>query len=200
MARLLIGHLRKAYGQQTVLAGASMIFEEGRIYSILGRNGAGKTTLFNCIHGDLPYEAGEIALLDGETAHPLQFEEVGMVSASPVLPEYLTGYEFIHFFLKLHGRTERSVEEWLQLVRIEPADYFKLIKSYSYGMKNKLQLLCCLIRKPKVILLDEPLESVRVAMMAGTLHPKPISIGTKLRPERPILRSSLSMTKATLAM
>ena len=159
MARLLIGHLRKAYGQQTVLAGASMIFEEGRIYSILGRNGAGKTTLFNCIHGDLPYEAGEIALLDGETAHPLQFEEVGMVSASPVLPEYLTGYEFIHFFLKLHGRTERSVEEWLQLVRIEPADYFKLIKSYSYGMKNKLQLLCCLIRKPKVILLDEPLSS-----------------------------------------
>lgn len=99
MARLLIGHLRKAYGQQTVLAGASMIFEEGRIYSILGRNGAGKTTLFNCIHGDLPYEAGEIALLDGEAAHPLQFEEVGMVSASPVLPEYLTGYEFIHFFL-----------------------------------------------------------------------------------------------------
>ena len=82
-----------------------------------------------------------------------------MVSASPVLPEYLTGYEFIHFFLKLHGRTERSVEEWLQLVRIEPADYFKLIKSYSYGMKNKLQLLCCLIRKPKVILLDEPLSS-----------------------------------------
>ena len=159
MARLLIGHLRKAYGQQTVLAGASMIFEEGRIYSILGRNGAGKTTLFNCIHGDLPYEAGEIALLDGEAAHPLQFEEVGMVSASPVLPEYLTGYEFIHFFLKLHGRTERSVEEWLQLVRIEPADYFKLIKSYSYGMKNKLQLLCCLIRKPKVILLDEPLSS-----------------------------------------
>ena len=159
MARLLIGHLRKAYGQQTVLAGASMIFEEGRIYSILGRNGAGKTTLFNCIHGDLPYEAGEIALLDGEAAHPLQFEEVGMVSASPVLPDYLTGYEFIHFFLKLHGRTERSVEEWLQLVRIEPADYFKLIKSYSYGMKNKLQLLCCLIRKPKVILLDEPLSS-----------------------------------------
>ena len=40
MARLLIGHLRKAYGQQTVLAGASMIFEEGRIYSILGRNHA----------------------------------------------------------------------------------------------------------------------------------------------------------------
>lgn len=159
MARLLIDHLRKAYGQQTVLAGASMIFEEGRIYSILGRNGAGKTTLFNCIHGDLPYEAGEIALLDDEAAHPLQFEEVGMVSASPVLPEYLTGYEFIHFFLKLHGRTERSVEEWLQLVRIEPADYFKLIKSYSYGMKNKLQLLCCLIRKPKVILLDEPLSS-----------------------------------------
>ena len=44
------------------------------------------------------------------------------------------------------------------------------------------------------------LERVRVAMMAGTLHPKPMSMGTKERPERPIFRSSLSMTKATRAI
>ena len=51
-----------------------------------------------------------------------------------------------------------------------------------------------------VIFLSRSLASVRVAIMAGTLHPKPISMGTKLRPERPILRSSLSITKATRAM
>ena len=43
-------------------------------------------------------------------------------------------------------------------------------------------------------------ESVRVAMMAGTEQPKPMSMGTKLRPDRPIFRSSRSMTKATRAM
>lgn len=51
-----------------------------------------------------------------------------------------------------------------------------------------------------VIFRSRSLESVRVAMMAGTLHPNPMSMGTKLRPERPILRSSLSITKATRAM
>ena len=51
-----------------------------------------------------------------------------------------------------------------------------------------------------VIFLSRSEETVRVAMMAGTVQPKPISIGTKLRPERPIFRSSLSITKATRAM
>lgn len=157
--QLIIRNLSKAYGKQVVLQDTSFYFEQGKIYSIIGRNGAGKTTLFNCINGDLKYESGSIMLSDGVIEKPLGFCEVGMVSASPILPEYLTGYEFIHFFLKLHGKKERSVEDWLELVRIERKDYFKLIKSYSYGMKNKLQLLCCLIRDPKVILLDEPLSS-----------------------------------------
>ena len=51
-----------------------------------------------------------------------------------------------------------------------------------------------------VILRSRSLERVRVAMMAGTEQPKPISIGTKLRPESPMRRSSWSMTKATRAM
>ncbi|HHW21496.1 MAG TPA: ABC transporter ATP-binding protein [Clostridiaceae bacterium] len=156
---LHIQNLSKSYGKQNVLKDASFSFEQGKIYSILGRNGAGKTTLFNCINGDLKYESGRILYSDGTTERPLTFSDVGMVSTSPVLPEYLTGYEFIHFFIKLHGRVERSAEEWLDLVRIEPKDYFRLIKSYSFGMKNKLQLLCCLIRNPKIILLDEPLSS-----------------------------------------
>ena len=51
-----------------------------------------------------------------------------------------------------------------------------------------------------VIFRSRSLERVRVAMMAGTEQPKPMSMGTKERPERPIFRSSLSITKATLAM
>lgn len=162
--QLIIEGLTKSYGTQTVLNSVGMVFEEGRIYSILGRNGAGKTTLFNCLNADIPYEAGSVALSDGGAARALRFDDIGMVSASPMLPEYLTGYEYIHFFIRLHGHGGRTVEDWLALVRIEEKDYFKLIKSYSYGMKNKLQLLCCLIRKPKVILLDEPLSSFDIVV------------------------------------
>lgn len=159
---LHIRNLTKSYGKQTVLKDAGMSFEKGRIYSILGRNGAGKTTLFNCINGDLKYEGGNITCSDGTGERPLSFSDVGLVSDSPVLPDYLTGYEFIHYFIKLHGVEDRSTEDWLDLVWIDPSDYFKLIKAYSHGMKNKLQLLCCLIRNPGIILLDEPLSSFDV--------------------------------------
>ncbi len=101
--------------------------------------------------------------MDGAAESELTFEETGMVSASPILPEFLTGYEFINYFLSFNDShsiaAEHIVNNYFDLFRIQENDRHKLIKNYSYGMKNKLQLLCCLIRRPKVILLDEPLSS-----------------------------------------
>lgn len=161
MDKLIINGLCKKFGNQVVLNHASTEFEEGKIYSILGRNGAGKTTFFKCINHDLPYEGGEISLITEGNTRPVQFGDIGLVSASPVLPEFLTGYEFIRFFIKLNQESSNpaSIADFFDLVNICEADQHKLIRSYSYGMKNKLQLLCCLIRNPKIILLDEPLSS-----------------------------------------
>ncbi len=160
---LKITQLHKAYGENVVLNDLNYQFEEGKIYGIVGRNGAGKTTLFNCINRDISFEQGRVTLVDGEVESELTFEETGMVSASPILPEFLTGYEFIHYFLSFNDRhsvpDEAVVNNYFDLFRIQENDRHKLIKNYSYGMKNKLQLLCCLIRQPKVILLDEPLSS-----------------------------------------
>ena len=78
----------------------------------------------------------------------------------------------------------------------------KLIESYLrilFDIKM-LQKMCIRDRSMIVILRSRSEGSVRVAMIAGTLHPKPISMGTKLRPERPIFRSGLSMTNATRAI
>lgn len=159
--QLCIRNIYKHFDKKTVLDHTSFIFQEGSIYSILGRNGAGKTTLFCCISGDLLFEDGEVTLEDNGVSRSLTFEDVGIVSASPVLPDFLTGYEFIHFFVKLNREKEltASIDSYFDLVHIEEEDRHKLIKNYSYGMKNKLQLMCCLIRNPKVILLDEPLSS-----------------------------------------
>lgn len=161
--KLEIKNLVKSYQDKKVLCGADYIFEKGKIYGILGRNGAGKTTFFNCITRDVVYESGEMYLLFENERNPLQFDDIGFVSASPVLPEFLTGYEFIHFFVQLHREnqsgTMKTVEEYFKLVHIEERDQHRLLKEYSYGMKNKIQLLCCLIKNPRVILLDEPLSS-----------------------------------------
>ena len=159
--QLLVEGLSKKFDKKTVLNEIEFSFSKGKIYSILGRNGAGKTTLFRCISEDLSFEQGKICLVENEKKRKLSFADVGMVSASPVLPEFLTGYEFINFFVKLNEEdlNGKSIDDYFELMRIEEADRHKLIKHYSYGMKNKLQLLCCLIRRPKIILLDEPLSS-----------------------------------------
>jgi len=157
---LHIKNLVKNYKEKEVLRGAEYTFEEGKIYSILGRNGAGKTTLFNCMTKDVEFESGDMTLVENGLERELAFDDIGLVSASPVLPEFLTGYEFVKFFMELNQEAgERTMDEYFDLVRIEESDRHRLIKEYSFGMKNKLQLLGSLIKNPKIILLDEPLSS-----------------------------------------
>jgi len=159
---LILKDLYQSYSKTPVLCGANASFREGGIYSIIGRNGSGKTTLFNCISGNLRYQSGKILLSEQGVLQPIEFDDVGMVSASPMLPEYLTGYEFIHYFLKMRADNEIQSEKenyYFDLVRISNKDRHNLIKNYSYGMQNKIQLLCCLLRNPRILLLDEPLSS-----------------------------------------
>jgi ABC-2 type transport system ATP-binding protein len=91
--------------------------------------------------------------------------DVGYVLSTPVVPEFLTGYEFVKFFLEITGdpgKSGRTPDDWLSLVGLEKEDRNRLMRGYSHGMKNKMQMLCFLIGQPPVILLDEPLTSFDV--------------------------------------
>ncbi|MCR5822832.1 MAG: ABC transporter ATP-binding protein [Lachnospiraceae bacterium] len=159
--KLVITDLNKSYGKKEVLKDVNISFDEGKIYSLIGVNGSGKTTFFNCVDGDLVYNGGKVELEDenGER-RKLKFDDVGLVLDSPMLPDYLTGYEFLYFFASLHGeKDEKVIDSYFDMVQIKEEDRHRILRDYSFGMKNKIQLLCCLIRKPKVILLDEPLSS-----------------------------------------
>ena len=157
---LQIKNLTKMYSDKTVLDNIDVSFEKGKIYSIIGVNGAGKTTFFNCIDGDIRFDTGDVTITEDGITRKVEFEDIGLVSDSPILPDFLTGYEFINFFTELHKiKSDKTIDDYFDLVRINETDRHKLIKNYSFGMKNKVQLLCCIIRKPKIILLDEPLSS-----------------------------------------
>lgn len=161
---LVLTQLKKSFGDKVVLKDATFTFERGKIYGLLGRNGAGKTTLFNCLAGDLEYDGGTAQLRDGKP-RPLNPADIGYVFATPILPEFLTGYEFLKFIADVHpGKADRSIEAYFDLVKIGPEDQRRLIKDYSHGMKNKLQMLCQIIARPPVILLDEPLTSFDVVV------------------------------------
>lgn len=163
--KLVIEHLAKSYEKKEVLKDVSFSFESGKIYGLLGRNGAGKTTLFNCLNKDIRTDGGSFYFEENGNRRKLQAEDVGYVLSTPTVPEFLTGREFLKFFLDINEksiRNPKSIDEYFDYMSIEPEDRDKLLKDYSHGMKNKMQMLIQIIAKPKILLLDEPLTSLDV--------------------------------------
>lgn len=159
----VIQNLSKSFGKKEVLSNISFTFESGKIYGLLGRNGAGKTTLFNCINRDLKADSGE-CFIDQRSLKP---EDIGYVLSTPTVPDFLTGREFLKFFLDIHipgNEPLPPIDPYFDYVHIAADDRDKLMKDYSHGMKNKMQMLINIIAQPNVLLLDEPLTSLDVVV------------------------------------
>ena len=178
--KLIIENLQKNFENKEVLKSVNFSFEKGKIYGLLGRNGAGKTTLFDCINEDINIDGGTFYIEEDDIKRSVVAEDIGYVLATPVVPEFLTAREFLNFFIDVNCYKiddVQTIERYFDFVDIQPEDRDKLIKDYSHGMKNKLQLLVNIIAKPKVLLLDEPLTSFDVVvaddMKQLLMHIKP---------------------------
>ena len=142
-------------------------FQSGKIYGLLGRNGAGKTTLFNCLNKDIKADGGSFYFETGNGKRPTEAEDIGYVLSTPTVPEFLTGREFLKFFMDIHEgniHNPKTIDEYFDYVSIDTDDRDKLLKDYSHGMKNKMQMLINIIAEPNLLLLDEPLTSLDVVV------------------------------------
>lgn len=163
----VIEHLSKHFEKKEVLRDITFTFREGRIYGLLGRNGAGKTTLFNCINRDIRADGGAFFLETEEGRREIKPGDIGYVLSTPTVPEFLTGREFLKFFLDINEKSipnPKSPEEYFDYMSIAPEDQNRLLKDYSHGMKNKMQMLVNIIAQPNLLLLDEPLTSLDVVV------------------------------------
>ena len=164
----VISHLSKNFDQKEVLRDIDFTFEEGKIYGLLGRNGAGKTTLFNCLNRDLKPENGSFFFVDDAAVqHAVASSDIGYVLSTPTVPEFLTGREFLKFFLDINQESiahPQPLDAYFDFVSIAPEDRDKLLRDYSHGMKNKMQMIVNIIAEPKLLLLDEPLTSLDVVV------------------------------------
>lgn len=161
----VISHLVKNYGSKQVLKDADFAFEEGRIYGLLGRNGSGKTTFFNCINSDTDINSGEFYFREnGSGKIPVMPEDIGYLVSTPTVPEFMTGREFLKFFIEVHEeiKPDRTIDEYFDYMMVPEDDRDRLLKDYSHGTKNKMQMLLNIIAAPKLMLLDEPLTSLDV--------------------------------------
>lgn len=165
--KLVVKSLKKNFEKKEVLKDINFEFEKGKIYGLLGRNGAGKTTFFNCLNEDLDIDAGDFYIEDNDVKRKMEAEDVGYVLSTPNVPEFLTAREFLKFFIDINKKrikNEKTIDEYFEFMKIEEEDRDRLLKDYSHGMKNKMQMLVNIIANPNVLLLDEPLTSFDVVV------------------------------------
>ena len=165
--KFIIDHLAKSFEDKQVLKDIDFTFESGKIYGLLGRNGAGKTTLFNCVNRDIKADRGSFYIRSDRNQRDVTAEDIGYVLSTPTVPEFLTGREFLKFFIDINEasiKNLKSIDAYFDIMSIAPEDRDKLLKDYSHGMKNKMQMLINIIANPNILLLDEPLTSLDVVV------------------------------------
>ena len=133
----------------------------GEIYGLLGTNGSGKSTTMRMLLGLLKPTSGTARIW----GYDIKKESVeakrlmGYVPEEPVLPESLTGWEYINYVSDIWqiprgSEREEEIDELLELLDIKDASD-DLIETYSKGMSRKISLVAALIHRPRVLILDE---------------------------------------------
>ena len=165
--KLEIIDFSKSFDKKEIFNEVNFTFESGKIYGLIGRNGIGKTTFFNCLNEDVPINSGKFYLEDEFGKGELNSRDIGYITSTPIIPEFLTAREFIDFFIEINKdriKDLKDIDYYLDLVKINKEDCDKLMKDFSHGMKNKMQILINIISNPKIILLDEPLTNLDVVV------------------------------------
>jgi ABC transporter DrrB family efflux protein len=151
----------KRFGSTTALAGVDLEVPEGMVFGLLGPNGAGKTTLVRILATLLEPDAGRAELLglDVVAESSSVRELLALTGQFAAVDELLTGRENLEMFGRLFrlspGEARRRAAELLE--RFELADAAdRTAKTYSGGMRRRLDLASSLLTQPRVLFLDEP--------------------------------------------
>ncbi|MGQ9611962.1 ATP-binding cassette domain-containing protein [Chloroflexus sp.] len=157
--------LVKRYGNLTALNHVNLQAPSGKIYALLGPNGAGKTTLLSILTTLLPPTAGTARILGYDVSREAAEvrRRIGVTFQEMVLDPLLTGRETLDF----HGRLYRlpaavrrqRIRDLVELVQLTDA-IDRPVKSYSGGMKRRLELARGLMTNPQVLVLDEPTQGL----------------------------------------
>ncbi len=148
--------LRKSFAGREVLRGIDLVVEAGECFAFLGHNGAGKTVTTEILEGYLPRDAGRVAVLDQDPAHPSRQwrERIGVVLQEMELIPALTVEETVAMFADLYT-DPRPVRDVLELVGLSSMRGSR-IAGLSGGERRRVDVALGLIGNPELLFLDEP--------------------------------------------
>jgi ABC-2 type transport system ATP-binding protein len=153
--------LVKVYGDLRALDGLDLAVPEGTVLGLLGPNGAGKTTAVRILTTLLEADAGtaHVAGLDVRKQAAQVRAKIGLSGQYAAVDEYLTGYENLDMIARLYGlgraRSKARSRELLERFSLSDAAD-RPVKTYSGGMRRRLDLAGSLVAAPPVLFLDEP--------------------------------------------
>lgn len=161
MKAVEIKSLYKTFKDKVAINHVDLVVNEGEIFGLLGPNGAGKSTLINILSMLIGRDKGEVSIWGESIDHnPMGIKgKLGVVPQDLAIFEELSAYENVKFFGSLYGFRGKELEERtteaLQFVGLLDRKKDKA-KTFSGGMKRRLNIACGIVHKPKLIIMDEP--------------------------------------------
>ena len=158
---IMFDRVSKTYGRINALGGVSLGISGG-VTGILGMNGAGKSTMFKLMMGKVKASSGAIRLFGTDPwKNPAPYSRVGFVPEHEKLHDWMTAFDFVTTFARLHGMTrdEAAIEaaRVLSFVSLDEVMH-KRIGQFSKGMRQRVKIAHALVNDPELIILDEPLQ------------------------------------------
>ncbi len=149
----------KKFKETVALNNVTVRFETGKIHGIIGRNGSGKTVLFKCICGFMQLTSGSI-LVDGRPVRPGTAQEIGIIIEEPGFIGSLSGYQNLKLLASIRRKiSDAEIRQALERVGLDP-NLKKRVSKYSLGMKQRLGIAQAIMEKPKLLILDEPMNGL----------------------------------------
>jgi len=153
-----IKDLKKYFGKTRAVDGVEVAVEQGEIFGFLGPNGAGKTTLIRCLMDFIRPTAGKISILGKDSIKDSAElkKEIGFLPGNIRLYDTWTGDQHIDFYRSM-GADPRVAD---CLIKKLDFDSKKRFKNLSSGNKQKLGVILALMKKPKILIMDEPTNAL----------------------------------------
>ena len=160
MSTLQVNGLTKSYGEKKALDNFSMQISEGEIVGLVGRNGAGKTTLLNCIAGNIFPDAGSIFFDKYNLLKESEIRKDFGILIQPSFLDYMNTYDNLRLLQNAVGIWDEKIirkqsDEVLKIVGLENKGK-TYVRSFSFGMKQRLGFAQALLNGHKFMILDEP--------------------------------------------
>jgi ABC-2 type transport system ATP-binding protein len=162
-------NVTKRFGNNTILSQINLTIPEGQIVGIIGKNGSGKSMLFKVISGLVRVSEGEVRVWDKEIGRNGSFpEDTGFLIERPGFLPHLSGIKNLQILADIQKKVDRvQVQSTIRLVGLDP-DMKRSFAKYSLGMKQKLGIAQALMEKPRLLVLDEPMNNLDEESIART--------------------------------